>query len=510
MSDSLYSQSNFNAVFVASTALKLLLIPAYRSTDFEVHRNWLALTHSLPVNQWYFERTSEWTLDYPPFFAYFEWALSQIAKFVDPEMLVVSNLNYASDRTIWFQRISVIVTELGLFFALKRLMRQPQIASSRLMAFSVFLSPGFLIIDHIHFQYNGAMYGLLMYSILALDTQPIYGALLFAVLLCFKHIYLYLAPAYFVYLLRKVVLRSNFKGVLVSRTIKLGAAVILPFAIAFGPFLYMQQMSQVLSRLFPFSRGLCHAYWAPNFWSLYSFLDRVAIQVGPKLNLSLNTEAVKSVTRGLVGDTTFAVLPEISPRTTFCLTLFFQGLALAKLFLYPTYQVFLGALTLCGYASFFFGWHVHEKAILLVILPASLLALKDTRYLFAFRPLFEAGYISLLPLIFTGKEILIVMMYTVAYLVVFVQAFSSVTPPPVVQRRFLMDRVGRVYSSGFGPLLFFTTIIHPAFLSHKENLSFVPLLLTSVYCAWGILWSWLGFNYLYFTDLHKNSAAVKH
>lgn len=159
----------------------------------------------------------------------------------------------------------------------------------------------------------------------------------------------------------------------------------------------------------------------------------------------MKPEAVQSVTRGLVGDTLFAVLPNISAQMTFILTLAAQMVslivlsivvvylltlqpALIKLFLRPTWTNFVATLTLCGYASFLFGWHVHEKAILLVIIPFSLIALKDRRYLGAFRPLAVAGHVSLFPLLFTAMESPVKIVYTVLWLVAFMIGFDRLAP----------------------------------------------------------------------------------
>jgi len=214
--------------------------------------------------------------------------------------------------------------------------------------------------------------------------------------------------------------------------------------------------------------------------------------------VNIDASAVNSATRGLVGDTAFAVLPEITPRTTFLLTLLFQLLPLVKLFVRPTFDNFLGAVTLCAYASSLFGWHVHEKAILLVIFPFSLLALKDRRYFSAFRPLAVAGHVSLFPLLFTVPEFPIKTIYTITWLVVFLLAFDNIVPvAPRGSRRFLLDRPATVFIIVSIPLIAYSSLLHG--LVFKDRYEFVPLMFASSYSAIGVTASWVGFSWLYFT-----------
>ena len=265
------------------TVLKILLIPSYRSTDFDVHRNWLAITKHLPIREWYFDSvngTTVHTLDYPPSFALFEYFISNnyITSYLlskDVDIVNENCLALLGDHEndvigmdcIIFQRCTVILFDIifiigsflicqCFFFTIHQQQHGENIVTTAIssatkvssqqkkadVAFILLISnSGLILLDHVHFQYNGMLLGILLSSIAMMlqsiktnyhqqqqqqcmikslhqtimtektaqinniDTKKydLLGAFLFALLLTFKHMYLTLAPFYFFYLLRR-------------------------------------------------------------------------------------------------------------------------------------------------------------------------------------------------------------------------------------------------------------------------------------------------------------------
>ena len=247
-----------------------------------------------------------------------------------------------------------------------------------------FLNGGLLLVDHVHFQYNGMMIGLLHVSVALVATgHERSGALAFAVLLNLKHLFLFAAPLYFIHLLQGFVLRQRSPSIgALRRLVGLGVIVLATFAASLGPFVAIGQLGQLAARLFPFGRGLTHAYWAPNAWALYNVADRAgAAAVArwlPSSSLTTAIVAAKAAagsgsTAGLVGEGSFLMLPAVGATHAAGLVLLAQLPLLLKTWRVPRPEAFAAGVACCGLAAFAFGYHVHEKAVLPPLLILSVL-----------------------------------------------------------------------------------------------------------------------------------------
>jgi alpha-1,3-glucosyltransferase len=291
-------------ILVVLTCIKILLLPTYRSTDFDVHRNWLAITHRLPLEEWYFDNvngTTVHTLDYPPAFAFFEWLLANnpLTSFILQQDdrcldLLPDFDNDPSPTCVAFQRATVILCDVMLWIGAWIASRGFHAESTHKATLSfllIVLNPGLLWLDHIHFQYNGMLLGILLASLgclmhgsnspptqWAYDFYHLAGAALYALLLNLKHLYLPLAPVYFCYLFSKYCFTERWQRFLplrfVAVAIVTGTSLVLPWV----PFLLLRdprmQLLQIVARLFPFGRGLVHDYWAANVWAFFSLANK--------------------------------------------------------------------------------------------------------------------------------------------------------------------------------------------------------------------------------------------
>ena len=132
----------------------------------------MAIVYGDPLKDWYFNNVSEWTLDYPPYFAYFEYVIAIIAKkcistfpnSFDAEMLKIEEHHLATLYTTYFMRSSVIISDFcliaGVWYYL-HVRKHDAFVSLTVTGLIVFNS-GLLLVDHIHFQYNGMLLGLLI------------------------------------------------------------------------------------------------------------------------------------------------------------------------------------------------------------------------------------------------------------------------------------------------------------------------------------------------------------
>ncbi|KAH9611801.1 hypothetical protein KSS87_010624 [Heliosperma pusillum] len=382
-----------------------------------------------------------------------------------------------------------------------------------LMWVLVIWSPGLLIVDHMHFQYNGFLLGLLMLSISALvEGRDLVGGFLFAVLLCFKHLFAVAAPVYFVYLLRHYCRGGLIKGF--GRLVAMGTAVLAVFVAAFGPFVYYDQMRQVIQRMFPFGRGLCHAYWAPNFWVFYIMADKVLAFLLRRVGFNVERPAA-SFTGGLVGESSpFAVLPQISPMVTFVMVLLAMSPCLVKAWKNPQPSKIARWIAYAYTCGFLFGWHVHEKAALHFVIPLAIVAIEsvsDAKHYFL---LSTVSCYSLFPLLFEAREYPIKVTLLVLHCILMWSGFSSLfsgesssdsskgsqkkgdklrpdnnTVSSSDKGKFDIGWICKSYLLGLVVVETWGQFLHPIILGDK--LPFLPLMSISVYCAFGITYSWI-------------------
>jgi len=143
-----------------------------------------------------------------------------------------------------------------------------------------YLNLGLFMVDNIHFQYNSMMYGLFILAVhYIVQERYLKSAFFYAVLLNFKHIYLYSAPAFGIMYLKGACFAPNASRWTRAKSFVLLAVqtLVITVVISFGPFIMTGQLSQIVSRLFPFDRGLVHDYMAANVWELHIIFNKYVL-----------------------------------------------------------------------------------------------------------------------------------------------------------------------------------------------------------------------------------------
>ncbi|KXL47177.1 glycosyltransferase family 57 protein [Acidomyces richmondensis BFW] len=360
--------------------------------DFEAQRHWMELTAHLPVTHWYFHNLEWWGLDYPPLTAYHSWLLGRAGSVINQNWFALYLSRGLEDQGLKvFMRMTVVVSEYLIYvpaavICIRQLSKLHNINrwESSIALTAILMQPATILIDHGHFQYNTVMLGLMLATIASMVAgRPLWSCVFFVASLGFKQMALFYAPAVAAYLAGICL----FPRMVPSRLVGIAVVTLASFIVLFLPLILgtfydtrrgiqlpsnyadppllsalpwqlserswyyplVLQLAQLIHRIFPFARGLFEDKVA-NIWC--------ALHSSGIYKLNHYDQALLS--RAALGLTLLSILPP-------CLLIFFK----------PKKGLMPYAFASTAWGFFLCSYQVHEKNVLLPLLPMLLLLAKE-------------------------------------------------------------------------------------------------------------------------------------
>lgn len=233
-----------------------------------------------------------------------------------------------------------------------------------------------------------------------------------------------------------------------------------------------------------------HDYWAANIWALYLFASRIATFVLRKVLIPTDIRAVLEAS---------IPFPEPSPSLVAALLLIgiYPGginmawkvgkWSLEKPLCNPG-KFFIHAVVFCALSGFMLGYHVHEKAIMTAIIPLTLLATNTRQTARLFIRTCAFGIFGILPLLFRVEELPLKVMLYICWISGAIYGLERIHYDD--EKRSVLSTVDYFSFAILASVLIFMEVIHPIIFMPSGRLEFLPLMMTSVICAIGLICCW--------------------
>ena len=246
---------------------------------------------------------------------------------------------------------------------------------------AILMQPSTILIDHAHFQYNTVMLGFVLASISSIFAgRTLWACVFFVSALCYKQMALYYAPAIFAYLLGMCLLPHLDA----RRFIATAIITVISFAAIFAPLL-LGALYDNRRSISP-TPGIIDASIPPLLSSLPVAINRGAWYYPPLLQLTQSIHRIFPFARGIFEDKvanlwcalhTFHKLHDYPKaavqRVSLLFTLVSVLPASMTISLFPHRELLPWAMASTAWGFYLCSFQVHEKSVLLPLLPMTIM-----------------------------------------------------------------------------------------------------------------------------------------